>query len=290
VADPPGTQTPEIQARIELPDALWQLPPDRRESGLWQHDGLCRMDGVGAFVGCLMPVRLSGDTALTFGVWLAVPAEALDRARRVWGTPEYTGLRLTGTLANAVQPWGGELLDAPAHAEVRDPDRLPYLAASDHPLLSRVLGEVWDRDGVLSALAFPLPVAVRHRLDERWSIERSAGMVPRVVRGRQQFTGTGRKVLMSGYATPPEQGAEEVLRMVMDGAAPLGEPVTERDGDGRHIRYAMCTTAEVDGRTQHELYGFTIGPGGFLETVCIHDDPADAAWALHVWRSVRQHR
>lgn len=281
-------ETTEVHARIDLPDALWQLPPERREA-LWQRDGLCRLDGVGCYVGCLLPVRLTGGTTLTFGVWLAVAEADLQRAQRVWGTADYPAFQATGELANAVKPWGTEVLGAPARVEVRDPGRLPYLAATEHPVLSRVLAEVWDRDAVLSALSFALPVPVRHRLDERWSIERSAGLVPRVVRGRQQFTGTGRKVLMSSYATPPEQSAEEVLRMVMDGAAPVGEPLTERDADGRHIRYAMRTSADVDGTTQHELYGFTIGPGGFLETVCIHEDPADTAWAMHVWRSVRQH-
>jgi len=81
---------------------------------------------------------------------------------------------------------------------------------------------------------------------------------------------------MSSYTTPPEQHTDEVLRMVTDGATPAEPPLQERDGD--LVRYAMRSTADVDGKTQHELYGFTIGPGGFLETVCIHDDPADDAW------------
>jgi hypothetical protein len=286
---PDTTPGSEIQARIDLPDALWQISPEQRDTALWQADGLCRMEGVGAFVACLLPVRLTGDTTVTFGAWMSVPEETFTQARRVYGTPDYPRFQLTGALANAVKPWGEELLGAPVRAGVRDAARLPYLTGSAHPLVSRLLAEVWDRDTVLSGLAFPLPVPVRHRVDERWSIERSAGLTPRVVRGRQQFLGTGRKVLVASYPTPPGQSAEEVLRMVTDGAAPAGEPLTERDADSTHIRYAMRTTAEVDGGVQHELLGFTIGPGGFLETVCIHDDPADAAWALSVWRSVRQH-
>jgi hypothetical protein len=280
---------PEVQARIDLPDVLWQLPRERLEGQLWRVDGLCQMAGVGAFAQCLLPVRLTGGTRVTFGTWLSIPEEQFAPVRRVWGTPEADGLHLSGALANAVRPWGAALLDAPATAEVPAGGRLPFLTGTRHPLLARLLTEVWDRDPVLSELAFALPVPVRHRLDERWSIERSAGLVPRVVRGRQQFVGAGRKVLISSYTTEAGRSAEDVLRSVTDGAAPAGEPITERDQDGAHIRYAMRTTADVAGAQQHELYGFTIGPGGFLETVCIHDDPADAGWAAHVWRSVRQH-
>jgi hypothetical protein len=267
------TSTRDIPARIDLPDVLWQLPPERRDAVRWLDDGRCQAEDGTTFTRCLLPVRLTGETTITFDTWMSVAGER----------------HLEGTLANAVPPWGADLLGAPVRGEVRDPNPVPYLTGSEHPLLARVLTEVWDRDSVLSGLTFPLPVPVRHRLDERWSIERSAGLVPRVVRGRQQFVGSGRKVLISSYTTAPERSAEDVLRMVTDGAAPGVQPVTERDGAGTHIRHAMRSVAEVDGVPQHELYGFTIGPGGFLETVCIHEDPADAGWAIDVWRSVRQH-
>jgi hypothetical protein len=278
---PDSTTTREIQARIELPDALWQIPPDRRDAqARWPAPGWCHVAGVGGFVQCLLPVRLTGGTTVVFETWMQVPDEDQAPGER---------RRLAGTLANAIQPWGPDLLGAPVRAEVREHGARPTVVGSDHPTLSRIVTEVWDRDTVLAGLAFPLPVPVRHRLDERWSIERSAGLVPQVVRGRQRFIGTGRKVLISSYTTEPGRSAEDVLRSVTDGAAPGGEPITERDHDGTHIRYAMRTTADVDAAVQYELYGFTIGPGGFLETVCIHSDPADVAWAVEVWRSVRQH-
>jgi hypothetical protein len=266
-----------IRARIELPDALWQIPPEHREArARWLAADRCYVTDVGGFARCVLPVRLTGDTTVMFETWLQVPDQE-------------SGWVLAGALGNAIKPWGTDLLGAPARADARADGALPTITASDHPGLSQVLTEVWDRDAVLSSLAFPLPVPVRHRLDERWSIERSAGLVPQVVRGRQRFVGTGRKVLISSYTTEPGRGAEDVLRTVIDGATPGGQPITERDADGTHIRYAMRTTAEVDAEVQYELYGFTIGPGGFLETVCIHNDPADATWAMDVWRSVRQH-
>jgi hypothetical protein len=281
-----GDPCVQVHASFELPDALARVP---EQAGIWRDGGLCAMDGVGEFVGCLLPVRLEGGGTVTFSTWMSVPVGHLAPARRVWGTPSYGGLCLGGTLANVLGPWGAELLGAPVRAEVRDPAQLPYVTGSDHPLAARVLAETWDRDTVLSSLEFPLPVPVRHRLDEHWSIERSAGLVSRVVRGRQRFIGTGRQVLISSYPTDPGASAEEVLCTVTAGATPHGEPITERDAGATHIRYAMNSVADVQGVPQYELYGFTIGPGGFLETVCIHEDPADAAWALAVWRSIRRH-
>ena len=281
-----GGPSIQVQAPFELPDALARVPG---QAGIWRDGGLCAMDGVGEFVGCLLPVRLDDGGTVTFSTWMSVPVGHLTLARHVWGTPGYGALRLGGTLANVLGPWGAELLGAPVRAEVRDPAQLPYVTGSNHPLAARVLAETWDRDTVLSSLEFALPVPVRHQLDEHWSIERSAGLVPRVVRGRQRFIGTGRQVLISSYPTDPGTSAEEVLRTVTAGAVPHDEPITERDAAGTHIRYAMTSVAEVQGVPQYELYGFTIGPGSFLETVCIYADPADSEWALAVWRSIRQH-
>lgn len=281
-----GGPSIEVQAPIELPDALARVPG---QPGIWRDGGLCALEGVGEFVGCVLPVRLDGGGTVMFSTWMSVPVGHLTLARHVWGTPGYASLRLGGNLANALGPWGAELLGAPVRVEVRDPAQLPYVTGSDHPLVARVLAETWDRDAVLSSLDFPLPVPVRHRLDEHWSIERSAGLVAKVVRGRQRFIGTGRQVLISTYPADAGLTAEEVLRTVTAGAPSRGEPITERDAAGTHIRYAMSSVVDVHGVPQHELYGFTIGPGSFLETVCIHADPADTDWALGVWRSVRQH-
>jgi hypothetical protein len=62
--------------------------------------------GLGAFIRALMPVRLVGGDTVTYGVWLGVHPEDLQRAFKVWREPEYVDLRLAGLVANDVQPWG----------------------------------------------------------------------------------------------------------------------------------------------------------------------------------------
>jgi len=105
---------------------------------------------VGPFVRALLPVRLTGGYTVTFGVWVAIRPDELQRAFAVWWEPGYADLRLDGFLANAVQPWG--LLYAPVSLEVRDPEHSPYCSASSDPELARVLADAWPHEEVLRAL------------------------------------------------------------------------------------------------------------------------------------------
>ena len=65
----------------------------------------------GAFVRALLPIRLTGGHKLTYGVWVGVHPDDLQRTFAVWWEPEYQDLRLDGRLANSVKPWG--MLGAP---------------------------------------------------------------------------------------------------------------------------------------------------------------------------------
>ncbi|GLZ09470.1 hypothetical protein Acsp03_69360 [Actinomadura sp. NBRC 104412] len=113
---------------------------------------LMQVQDIGAFIRCLLPVRLTGGHTVTFGLWLAVHPDDPQRAFAVWEAPEYANLTLDGWLANAVSPWGGELLAALAHAVVQDTEQLPYIVRSDHDLSRQVLGETSDHADVLGAL------------------------------------------------------------------------------------------------------------------------------------------
>ncbi len=93
--------------------------------------------------------RDGGDT-LTFGVWLGVHPDDLQRAFREWWAPTYPDLVLEGRLAEDVQPWG--LLAKPATAVVRSPDETPYLASSTDQLTAQVLTQEWPHAEVLDAL------------------------------------------------------------------------------------------------------------------------------------------
>jgi hypothetical protein len=89
---------------------------------------------------------------VTFGTWLEVDADVLERVARLWSTPEYADLVVAGRLANAVPPWGDRLLGTPATATVLNEDHSPYITGSDDPLLSGVLSEEWPSATILSAL------------------------------------------------------------------------------------------------------------------------------------------
>jgi hypothetical protein len=135
---------PVLGATTEQLDQAWQSDPDANRAVMMQ------VPGHGAFVRALLPVHLTGGYTLTFGVWIAVHPDDLQRAYRVWWSPAYPELKLEGSLANAIQPWG--LLAAPVSTEVRDPDETPYCASSADPTLQRVLHDDWPHEEVLSAL------------------------------------------------------------------------------------------------------------------------------------------
>jgi hypothetical protein len=114
------------------------------------HSVMMQVPNVGPFVRCLLPIGLSGGYTVTFGVWLAVHPDDLQRAARVWWEPEYRDLRLDGYLANELPVWG--LLGVPATAQVLNEDETPVIVASDDPTLSRLLTEEQSHAELLAAL------------------------------------------------------------------------------------------------------------------------------------------
>ncbi|MFC9690110.1 DUF2199 domain-containing protein [Kribbella sp. NPDC056951] len=139
--------------RFVLPDPVLELPEREGTPGTWMSHGTAResvmmqVPGAGPFVRVLLPIQLDRGHTLTYGVWLAVSPDDLQRTFAVWWEPEYADLRLDGLLANAIHPWG--LLYTPVTATVRDPEETPYLTGSPDPLLARVLTETWVHDEVV---------------------------------------------------------------------------------------------------------------------------------------------
>ena len=136
--------------RFQLPDAVVWMPEKERRARTWETEVHMQVEGVGAYVRVLLPVRLTGGYTLTFGIWLEVPREALHVAVRDWWAPAYRDLVLDGRIANDVLPWG--LVDRPARAVVRDPDHTPYVDSSADPLVAAVLRDEWPHLEVLDAL------------------------------------------------------------------------------------------------------------------------------------------
>jgi hypothetical protein len=135
---------------FRLPEPVLALPEHERAARTWETEALMQVEGVGAFVRTSLPVRLTGGHQVTFGVWLGVRPEELQRAFREWWAPTYSDLVLDGLVANDVPPWG--LFGRGARAVVRDANALPYLDSSADPELTRVLGEEWPHEAVLAAL------------------------------------------------------------------------------------------------------------------------------------------
>ena len=111
---------------------------------------MMQVPNVGPFVRCLLPVHLTDGYTVTFGVWIGVHPDDLQRAFGVWWEPDYRDLVLEGRLANSLPGWG--VLAAPLTAVVRDIDQAPYVSRSPDHLLEEVLSRDWPHEDVLAGL------------------------------------------------------------------------------------------------------------------------------------------
>ena len=73
----------------------------------------------------------------------------LQLACRAWNAPEYSDLKLTGYLANRIEPWG--LFAVPVSLAVLNRDHTPYCVSSHNEDLSEVLTKEWPH-GILASL------------------------------------------------------------------------------------------------------------------------------------------
>jgi hypothetical protein len=272
----------DFDIRSEYPDPILQLSEEER-AALWGGRNMIRADGIGAFVRCLMPVRLVGGGRITYSAWLSVEREDLRHAHSVWREPAYADLTLAGTIANAIQPWPG-IFGEPATAEVRDADSLPYLAGAEGTLLWRVLNEEWDRDEVLSVIWHALPATINQRVTDDWSVRRTASLVPRVRDGVMRLVGPGRTVQLDILNIAGGRTPEQSVEMVTEGAPEVrdGEITETIEGVLRHAFWLRA-------RSHFELYGYAALPGTIACVICMYDDPADLTWATETWRSLAHH-
>lgn len=145
----------ERDPQFLLPDRIAMLPDREHTPGIAltgdsaEDSVLIKTDHEG-FVRATLPVRLTGGLAVRYSLWVAISPPDLERVFEAWMEPSYADLQLTGTLANAIPPWG--LLDAAVELAVRDPDELPVCVGSADPELHRVLTGEFDHDVVLGAV------------------------------------------------------------------------------------------------------------------------------------------
>ena len=279
-----------VDVRFGLPDAALTVPEEARRA--LGPSALLRVDGVGSFIRCLLPLALTGGTELVLGAWVETDEETLERAAAVWEDSAYAELVVRGRLANAIRPWGEAVLGVPVTARVADDDELPYVVEGHDETARRLLAETWDRDHVLSCFPHQLPVAVRVSLDDEWSVERSAGLVARVADGVQQFAGPDRSVAATLFRDDrPGRAPEDFLAALLEGCPepPSAQRLTESLPDG--LRHAFWLTPEDHDGPRHELYGYTVTEDGSAAAVfCTHESADGLTWAQHVWRSLARGR
>jgi hypothetical protein len=112
-----------------------------------------QVQGVGAFVRILIPVKLTGGYTVTYGAWLSVHPDDLRHAWEEWTAPTYGALRLQGVLANMLPGWESETYVKPVEAEVLNIEEVPYAVSSTDDFMRRVLKDEWPHEFVLDAIA-----------------------------------------------------------------------------------------------------------------------------------------
>jgi hypothetical protein len=137
--------------RFALPDPVLDVPKPERAERTWGADPLLQVQGVGAFVRVLLPIRLTGGFSLTVGTWLAIHPDRLRGIWEVWETPAYAGLALDGLLANAIPPWGDRTLGTPVEAAVRDPGQFPYVERGREAVVQKAIATEWAHEDILAA-------------------------------------------------------------------------------------------------------------------------------------------
>lgn len=267
--------TDRIDYRLNRPEQLIGVPGEQLAAPT---GGLLVGPDGDTYIRCLLPVALTGGTELVFGAWMRISKVDAMYAHAVWDNDsEYANLRLSGRFANAIKPW--DLLGVHAEAAVLNADELPYYTS--HPLLERE----WDRDEVLSRIRHPLPVAVREKFGEVWTIERTEGMRC-VIEGRTvRFSSPGRCVSIDVYADLTDGSPSDFLGAVLDGYPATAEHSVQHDGE--ELRHAFWLSEVIDGHEEQVFHGHVVRRGTMLSVRCVYRYPADSAWAQHVLNSVR---
>ncbi|MFI5258837.1 MAG: DUF2199 domain-containing protein [Candidatus Limnocylindrales bacterium] len=132
----------------DMPDVIIEIEPELLET--WGEDPFLVIKNVGFFVRVLLPVQLTDGFGASIGTWLEVHPDDFRKAWQTWNFPEYSDLAIEGYVANTIAPWG-QFPHALVRAVVRDVDQVPYLASSDDPQISKILGDTWPHPEVLTA-------------------------------------------------------------------------------------------------------------------------------------------
>lgn len=137
-----------------LPDDLAKLTERELAECLTVNTGqIVVAEGYGNAIRVILPVPLDTGHTATFGVWLAITAEAewhrVVDAAGGRGEP-WPGCTFTGRLLNAVAPWP-EIYLASATATAPEANKVARIVASSHDKLGQVLIGPWSQHHVVAA-------------------------------------------------------------------------------------------------------------------------------------------
>ncbi|WP_344134486.1 DUF2199 domain-containing protein [Luedemannella flava] len=162
----------------EAPDPMLLLPDAEADRVRVLNSSVCIADGIGNFIR-IMPVDMDDGRTAALGVWIYLRYEEYERGRHAitGGVSTWQGMRISGRLATAVQPWPdafGAIVTAtvPADTAVTE-TRAPYLTETDNELLHDVLTRSWALHEVFRGRNAhqprPIPPHDRTRLSTRMS-------------------------------------------------------------------------------------------------------------------------
>ena len=129
---------------------------------------------------------------------------------------------------------------------------------------------------------------MRTAFTEDWSIDLDGDYQRDIVDGQLRFMAPRRTIWLQVWRKPDIEVVPTLIWIKADAqhAHPNdAEEFEEIEAD--EARYASWYSEPGTRGTQHSLYGYTIRPGTYVQSVFISDVSADRDWALKRWRSIR---
>lgn len=131
-----------------LPDEVWALPEEERDSQVRFNDDLCQW-GERYFIRCILPVPLKGtDDYFGWGPWAEVDAEVFARYLELYDEDGREEPPVPGKLANRLEAYPGVTLGTRVLIQFQDPGERPILTLLENDK-SRLAQE--QREGIDAA-------------------------------------------------------------------------------------------------------------------------------------------
>ena len=125
----------------QLPDCIWEQAESERSS---RNGSDFAELGSRRFVRGLLPVKLADGEEFRYGVWLEVTRAVFEEVVRVWNDEDRDPrLRFAATLANALPPWGTDILGVAVEVGVRDQGSRPFVVAAGASWLQTLIERGW---------------------------------------------------------------------------------------------------------------------------------------------------